>query len=138
MARPIRPKKARAFYEQFLARAGSEDRYKGAVDDVKRRCKTVKGQRRPNDKCISGRFQNIEDYLQALKDMEEMERLQKDAESRRPSREGTGGPRSGTGSSGWRCGGGSGRRCCTGCSAGRAPPGRRSSGAGRERRSRGT
>jgi tetratricopeptide (TPR) repeat protein len=73
-------KKARAFYEQFLQRAGGEERYKNAVDDVKRRCKTVKGQRRPNDKCISGRFQNIEDYLVALKEMDEMEKLQKDAE----------------------------------------------------------
>lgn len=72
-------KKARAFYEQFLQRAGGEERYKGAVDDVKRRCKTVKGQRRPNDKCISGRFQNIEDYLVALKEMDEMEKLQKES-----------------------------------------------------------
>jgi tetratricopeptide (TPR) repeat protein len=73
-------KKARGFYEQFLSRAGSDDRFRVAVDDIKRRCKTVKGQRRPNDKCISGRFQNIEDYLQALKDMEEMEKLQKESE----------------------------------------------------------
>jgi hypothetical protein len=73
-------KKARSFYEQFLARAGGEERYKPAVEDVKRRCKLVKGQRRPNDKCISGRFQNIEEYLMALKDMAEMERLQKEAE----------------------------------------------------------
>jgi len=73
-------KKARAFYEQFLQRAGSDDRYKGKVDDVKRRCAVVKGKRRPTDKCIAGRFQNIEDYLQALKDMEEMEKLQKESE----------------------------------------------------------
>ena len=72
-------KKARSFYEQFLSRAGTDERYAGAVDEVKRRCKTVKGQRRPNDKCISGRFQNIEDYLQALKDMDEMERLNKES-----------------------------------------------------------
>jgi tetratricopeptide (TPR) repeat protein len=72
-------KKARSYYEQFLSRAGSEQRYSGAVEEVKRRCKTVKGQRRPNDKCISGRFQNIEDYLQALKDMDEMERLNKES-----------------------------------------------------------
>jgi tetratricopeptide (TPR) repeat protein len=73
-------KKARAFYEQFLQRAGSEERYKAKVDDVKRRCAVVKGKRRPTDKCIAGRFQNIEDYLQALKDMEEMEKLQKEGE----------------------------------------------------------
>jgi tetratricopeptide (TPR) repeat protein len=73
-------KKARAFYEQFLARAGAEDRYKIAAEEIKRRCKTVKGQRRTGDKCISGRFQNIEDYLQAMKDMEEMDRLQKESE----------------------------------------------------------
>jgi tetratricopeptide (TPR) repeat protein len=72
-------KKARSYYEQFLSRAGTDARYAGAVEEVKRRCKTVKGQRRPNDKCISGRFQNIEDYLQALKDMDEMERLNKEA-----------------------------------------------------------
>ena len=30
-----------------------------------------------------GRFQNIEDYLQALKDMEEMEKLQKESEKQR-------------------------------------------------------
>jgi tetratricopeptide (TPR) repeat protein len=73
-------KKARSYYEQFLSKAGGQDRYKHVVDDIKRRCKTIKGQRRPNDKCISGRFQNIEDYLRALKDMEEMERLQKESE----------------------------------------------------------
>ena len=73
-------KKARAFYEQFLARAGGDERYKIAAEEIKRRCKTVKGQRRTGDKCISGRFQNIEDYLQAMKDMEEMERLQKEGE----------------------------------------------------------
>lgn len=73
-------KKARSYYEQFLTRAGTNEHYAGAIDDIKRRCKTVKGQRRRNDKCISGRFQNIEDYLQALKDMEEMEKLQKESE----------------------------------------------------------
>ena len=80
-------KKARGFYEQFLSRAGSEGRYAGAVDDIKRRCKTVKGERRKNDKCISGRFQNIEDYLQALKDMEEMEKLQKESEKQQAQKE---------------------------------------------------
>jgi tetratricopeptide (TPR) repeat protein len=73
-------KKARAFYEQFLGRAGGQERYRLIVDDIKRRCKVVKGQRRAADKCIAGRFQNIEDYLRALKDMEEMERLQKESE----------------------------------------------------------
>jgi tetratricopeptide (TPR) repeat protein len=73
-------KKARAFYEQFLGRAGGQERYRHIVDDIKRRCKVVKGQRRAADKCIAGRFQNIEDYLRALKDMEEMERLQKESE----------------------------------------------------------
>jgi tetratricopeptide (TPR) repeat protein len=73
-------KKARAFYEQFLGRVGGQERYRHVVDDIKRRCKVVKGQRRPADKCIAGRFQNIEDYLSALKDMEEMERLQKESE----------------------------------------------------------
>jgi tetratricopeptide (TPR) repeat protein len=73
-------KQARSYYDQFLSRAGGGEQYAKTVDDVKRRCKTVKGQRKKYDKCISGRFQNIEDYLQALKDMEEMEKLQKESE----------------------------------------------------------
>ena len=73
-------KQARSYYEQFLGRAGGDERYAEKVDDIKRRCKTVKGKRRKYDKCISGRFQNIEDYLQALKDMKELEKLQKESE----------------------------------------------------------
>lgn len=73
-------KQARSYYDQFLSRAATNERYAGPIDEVKRRCKTVKGQRKKYDKCISGRFQNIEDYLQALKDMEEMEKLQKESE----------------------------------------------------------
>ena len=73
-------KQARSYYDQFLSRAGADERYAKPIDDVKRRCKTVKGTRKKYDKCISGRFQNIEDYLAALKDMEEMEKLQKESE----------------------------------------------------------
>lgn len=70
-------KKAKGYYEQYLTRAGTEDRYASAAEDIKRRCKTVRGQRK-RDKCIAGRFQNIEDYHQALKEIEEMEKLEKE------------------------------------------------------------
>jgi tetratricopeptide (TPR) repeat protein len=73
-------KQARSYYDQFLSRAQTNERYAHPIDEVKRRCKTVKGKRKTYDKCISGRFQNIEDYLMALKDMEEMEKLQKESE----------------------------------------------------------
>lgn len=73
-------KKARSYYEQFLTRAGGDKRYEAAVDDIKRRCKyDKKGKRRKSSKCLAGRFQNIEMYLDAMKEMAEMEKLQADA-----------------------------------------------------------
>jgi tetratricopeptide (TPR) repeat protein len=75
-------KTARSYYEQFMTRAGSDPRYAAAVEEIKRRCKyDGKGKKgRGSVKCIAGRLQNIEDYLQAMKDMAEIERLQKQAE----------------------------------------------------------
>ncbi|MDD9971567.1 MAG: tetratricopeptide repeat protein [Myxococcales bacterium] len=72
--------KAERYYKQFLNKAGSEPRYKVAVDDVTRRCKETKRRRGRRSKCIAGRLQNIENYRRALKEMEEMEKLQKEAE----------------------------------------------------------
>lgn len=74
--------KAEGYYKKFLAKAGSEKRYAEAVQDVTRKCSENKGKRhRGSTKCVAGRLQNIDNYRQALKDMAEMEKLQKEAEA---------------------------------------------------------
>lgn len=75
-------KKAEGYYKQFLQKAGGDKRYEEAVQDVTRKCKQEKSRRkRAASKCIAGRLQNIDMYRQALKDMAEMEQLQKEAEA---------------------------------------------------------
>jgi tetratricopeptide (TPR) repeat protein len=75
-------KKARGYYEQFMSKAGSDKRFTVAIEDIKRRCKYGKsGKPRGSNQCLAGRMQNIELVLGALKDMEEMERLQKESEA---------------------------------------------------------
>ncbi len=74
-------KKARGFYQDFLTRAGSDKRYSAAIDDVTRKCK-VEGKKRGSGRsaCISGRLQNIDLYLDTMKQMAEMEKMQKEQE----------------------------------------------------------
>jgi hypothetical protein len=75
-------KKAKGYYEEFLAKAGSDKRYSVAIDDVKRTCKQEGGKRKRSGKnaCVSGRLQNIQLYLDTMKQMAEMEKLQKEQE----------------------------------------------------------
>ncbi|HEX7478008.1 MAG TPA: hypothetical protein VF331_09400 [Polyangiales bacterium] len=75
-------KKARTYYQDFLAKAGSDKRYAVAVEDVTRKCKVEGGKKRGSSrsKCIAGRLQNIDLYLDTMKQMAEMEKLQKEQE----------------------------------------------------------
>src|SRR5205085_3415664 len=53
-------KKAQAFFNQFVDRAGGSDQYKEAVDGVKRRCAPQPKKSRVRSSCRPGRLQNIE------------------------------------------------------------------------------
>jgi hypothetical protein len=74
-------KKAKSYYQDFLNRASDKNRYGAAIEDVTRKCK-VEGKRRGSKRnaCISGRLQNIDLYLDTMKQMAEMEKLQKEQE----------------------------------------------------------
>lgn len=73
-------KKARSYYQDFLNRAGADKRYAAAVEDVTRKCKVEKKRGSGRNACIAGRLQNIELYLDTMKQMAEMEKLQKEQE----------------------------------------------------------
>jgi tetratricopeptide (TPR) repeat protein len=73
-------KKARGYYQDFLSRAGSDKRYAVAIEDVTRKCEVKKKRGSAKNACISGRLQNIELYLNTMKQMAEMEKLQKEQE----------------------------------------------------------
>lgn len=73
--------KAKSYYEQFLAKAGGDKRYADKIDDIKRTCKQEGGKRKlKKNACVAGRLQNIQLYLDTMKQMAEMEKLQKEQE----------------------------------------------------------
>ena len=73
--------KAKSYYEQFLSKAGGDKRYAEKVDDIKRTCKQEGGKRKlKKNACVAGRLQNIQLYLDTMKQMAEMEKLQKEQE----------------------------------------------------------
>lgn len=73
---------AKSYFDQFISRAGSDKAFAGSVEEIQRRCKLTKtGQRPRGSTCVSGRFQNIELYLAAMKEMDAIEKLRKEAEA---------------------------------------------------------
>jgi tetratricopeptide (TPR) repeat protein len=73
-------KKAESYYKDFLARAGNDKRYAAAVEDINRRCKQEGKRKQGKNACVAGRLQNIQLYLDTMKQMAEMEKLQKEQE----------------------------------------------------------
>lgn len=73
-------KKARGYYEEFLAKAGGDKKFANAVDDIRRTCKQEGKRKRGKNQCVAGRLQNIQLYLDTMKQMAEMEALNKEAE----------------------------------------------------------
>jgi tetratricopeptide (TPR) repeat protein len=73
-------KKARGYYQEFLSRAGSEKRFAPTVEEIQRKCKQEGKRRQGKNACIAGRIQNIQLYLDTMKQMQEMEKLQKEQE----------------------------------------------------------
>jgi Tfp pilus assembly protein PilF len=73
-------KKARGYYQEFLSRAGSDKRYASTVEEIQRKCKQEGKRRQGKNACIAGRIQNIQLYLDTMKQMQEMEKLQKEQE----------------------------------------------------------
>ncbi|MDD9933109.1 MAG: tetratricopeptide repeat protein [Myxococcales bacterium] len=58
--------RAREHFQAFLQKAEGKAPYADAVADVTRRCKPRTGARRGRARCMVGRLQNIEQYLEAL------------------------------------------------------------------------
>jgi len=73
--------KAKAYYDQFVAKAGSAPEFAAAVEEINRKCKrkASSGRRRRRlntDTCVAGRAQNIQEYLGAMQEMAQMQREQ--------------------------------------------------------------
>jgi tetratricopeptide (TPR) repeat protein len=72
-------RQAKQFYEQFLSKVGSNARYAGTVEDLRRRCRIQRSgsrnrrQRRRSDDCRPGRLQNIDTALEAMSEIAAME-----------------------------------------------------------------
>lgn len=77
--------KAKAFYDQFVSRAGNAPEFATAVAEINRKCKrkpsSGRRRRRLNtDTCVAGRRQNIDEYLGAMSEMAQMQREQEEME----------------------------------------------------------
>lgn len=73
-------KKARGYYEQFLSKVGGDKRFASTVEEIQRKCKQEGKRRQGKNACVAGRLQNIQLYLDTMKQMAEMEKLQKEQE----------------------------------------------------------
>ena len=73
-------KKARGYYQEFLSKVGSDKRYASTVEEIQRKCKQEGKRKQGRNACVAGRIQNIQLYLDTMKQMAEMEKLQKEQE----------------------------------------------------------
>jgi tetratricopeptide (TPR) repeat protein len=73
-------KKARGYYEEFLSKAGGDKRYSATIEEIQRKCKQEGKRKQGKNACVAGRLQNIQIYLDTMKQMAEMEKLQKEQE----------------------------------------------------------
>ena len=73
-------KKAEGYYREFLSRAGSDKKYAAAIEEINRKCKYEGKRKSGKNACVAGRLQNIQLYLDTMKQMAEMEKLQKQQE----------------------------------------------------------
>lgn len=74
-------RKAKSYYEEFLSRAGGDKRFAAAIEDIQRKCKQEGKRKQGKNACVAGRLQNIQLYLDTMKQMQEMEKLQKQQEA---------------------------------------------------------
>jgi len=74
-------RKAKTYYEEFLSRAGGDKRFAAAIEDIQRKCKQEGKRKQGKNACVAGRLQNIQLYLDTMKQMQEMEKLQKQQEA---------------------------------------------------------
>jgi len=73
---------AERYFRDFLEKAKGEPRFVEAIQDVTRKCEPKRRRRRGKTaKCIAGRLQNIANYRQALREMQEIEALQRESEA---------------------------------------------------------
>ncbi len=77
-------RQAKTYYEQFLAKAGSNERYTETRENLQRRCRQQRSgrgrSRRRSSDCRPGRLQNINTAIEALTAQADMLRLQQQQE----------------------------------------------------------
>jgi Tfp pilus assembly protein PilF len=73
-------KKARSYYEQFLSRTSGDKRFASTVEEIQRKCKIEGKRKQGKNACVAGRLQNIQIYIDTMKQMGEMEKMQKEQE----------------------------------------------------------
>jgi len=73
-------KKAKGYYEEFLSRAGGDKRFASTIEEIQRKCKIEGKRKQGKNACVAGRLQNIQVYLDTMKQMVEMEKMQKEQE----------------------------------------------------------
>jgi tetratricopeptide (TPR) repeat protein len=73
-------KKAKSYYEEFLSRAGGDKRFATTIEEIQRKCKIEGKRKQGKNACVAGRLQNIQVYLDTMKQMQEMEKMQKEQE----------------------------------------------------------
>jgi len=59
-------KKARAYFSEFLKRAGKQTEFRSSVQDVSNRCAQKSSKKRGAPKCRPGRMQNIDISVEAM------------------------------------------------------------------------
>ncbi len=71
-------RQAKQFYEQFMSKAGNNERYAEAVESVRRQCRqdnnNRRRRRRRSTDCRPGRIQNINTAIEALEAQAQMQR----------------------------------------------------------------
>jgi tetratricopeptide (TPR) repeat protein len=73
-------KKAKGYYEEFLSRTGGDKRFAATIEEIQRKCKVEGKRKQGKNACVAGRLQNIQIYIDTMKQMGEMEKMQKEQE----------------------------------------------------------
>ena len=71
-------KKAKSYYEEFLSRTGGDKRSAATIEEIQRKCKQEGKRKQGKNACVAGRLQNIQIYIDTMKQMAEMEKMQKE------------------------------------------------------------
>jgi len=88
-------RRAKQFYQQFLSKAGANERFAEAVENVRRTCRQQRQRgrraRRRSTDCRPGRIQNIDTAVEALGEAAQMQRQMEQQQRQLQQQEGGGG-----------------------------------------------